>query len=505
MYKKSFNSIEKKLLVKVLFASFILTTIFTAFMVYLDFNTEINLINKTFIHIKKSSVPSLTSSLWKFDSSQTDEQLKGILVIQDIVAVKLMNSSGEVISTFAEDSQLSHSSNFNHSFELIYQHDGLEENLGTLIVTATKANIFARIKTKILYILVSQSIKTFLVSLILLLIFRKNVTDHLKKITAYFADFNITQEERPKKLFLARNHDGPSLDEFDELITKINQLVAQVVNNNKEKSSQIAETESKVERQKVNAISSAKLAALGEMAGGIAHEINGPLAIISTSMNFIRKLSQKKKLDEASLDDVLKDVESTVERVSKIITGLRTVSRDSNGFSAEDVKLKDIFQDLLALCSERFKHNGVLLDIDLSFPEFEKTIYCDRVQISQALINLIGNAFDAVKLLEEKWVRVEVSQDDNFNIIKVIDSGKAIPWEIQSKIFNPFYTSKKIGEGTGLGLSISKTILEKHSGSLNLDKSCKNTCFVLHIAKNNSYHKRTRHETQIKHGEGAKL
>jgi C4-dicarboxylate-specific signal transduction histidine kinase len=108
-------------------------------------------------------------------------------------------------------------------------------------------------------------------------------------------------------------------------------------------------------------------------------------------------------------------------------------------------------------------------------------VNCRPTQLSQVLLNLLSNAFDAVSALSEKWVRLTVTQEEQKLIIKVIDSGNGIPSDIAEKIMQPFFTTKVIGKGTGLGLSISRGIIESHEGALFYDPSEKNTTFVIEL------------------------
>jgi C4-dicarboxylate-specific signal transduction histidine kinase len=226
-----------------------------------------------------------------------------------------------------------------------------------------------------------------------------------------------------------------------------------------------------------------KLSSLGEMAAGIAHEINNPLAIISASMRTIEKLSEKGKLTDELLIEIVTDVNHTVSRVGKIISGLRNVSRDSSDDDVVEVPIRDILSDVLGLCSEKIKHNDVNFDCNLAEEKFGTLINCNRVQISQVLLNLIGNSYHAVEELEERWIKVEVRDGVDFVEVAVNDSGPGIPKDIQEKMFNPFFTSKEVGKGTGLGLSISMNIMKKHNGSLYVDNTLKHTSIVLRFKK----------------------
>jgi signal transduction histidine kinase len=111
------------------------------------------------------------------------------------------------------------------------------------------------------------------------------------------------------------------------------------------------------------------------------------------------------------------------------------------------------------------------------------TIECRPTEISQILLNLLNNAFDAVFSLSEKWVELQVEELPDEIRIQVTDSGSGISKGIREKLMQPFFTTKEPGKGTGLGLSISNRIALKHHGKIYLDESCKNTRFVLVLPK----------------------
>lgn len=106
---------------------------------------------------------------------------------------------------------------------------------------------------------------------------------------------------------------------------------------------------------------------------------------------------------------------------------------------------------------------------------------CRGVQISQVLLNLLNNAFDAIELLPEKWIKLDAMKMEDTIVIHVTDSGHGIPEEEREKIFQPFYTTKPIGKGTGLGLSLSRKIVQDHKGTLTLDTNSAHTRFVIKI------------------------
>ncbi len=231
--------------------------------------------------------------------------------------------------------------------------------------------------------------------------------------------------------------------------------------------------------RKKSAIQTAKLTSLGEMASGIAHEINNPLAVISTRATQMRRQIERGQYDPEAFKASLLRINQTVDRIAKIIRGLKSFSRNAEQDAFDAVQLKSIVENTLELCNEKFRHQRVLLKVD-TVPE--AVLYCREAQLVQVLLNLLSNAYDAVERLEDRWTHVSFSIDQNEILsIMVTDSGEGIPEKIAQDIMQPFFSTKEVGKGTGLGLSISKGIIEDHKGNFYLDQKSKNTRFVIEL------------------------
>lgn len=221
-----------------------------------------------------------------------------------------------------------------------------------------------------------------------------------------------------------------------------------------------------------------KMASLGEMASGIAHEINNPLAIISGKME---NLKLKLKGDDFNRDEAIKYISSvneTVMRISKIIKGLKAFSRNSTVDPMVPTSMDSVFSELTGICSEKFKKHNVALRIHC---EDRLLISCRSFQIVQVLVNLLNNSFDAIEGSSEKWIEISAKRDGPFVSLKITDSGKGIPSSVTDKIMNPFFTTKPVGKGTGLGLSISQGIIGEHGGSLAYNPNSSNTQFIIRL------------------------
>lgn len=227
-------------------------------------------------------------------------------------------------------------------------------------------------------------------------------------------------------------------------------------------------------------VDSQKMVALGEMSGGIAHEINTPLAAIQLYAEMSSGLLSEEKINREELLQNAEKIMQTTDRIKNIIIGLRSFSRNGGEDPFAKITLKQIVDGTLALCHERFRETDVRLIVG-EIPDLK--ILARGVQISQVLLNLLNNSLDAISANQEKWVKVQFFDHNEDVRIIVSDSGSGIPVEVRTKIFQPFYTTKELGKGTGLGLSISKGLIEAHQGTLTYHDSAPNTTFVICLPK----------------------
>lgn len=224
-----------------------------------------------------------------------------------------------------------------------------------------------------------------------------------------------------------------------------------------------------------------KMSALGEMASGFAHEINSPLQAISLLTYGLKKKSSA--LNSNEIEVISDKIDRNVFTISHIVESLRKMSHSSSIDSMQDTKIKEIIDDVTGITRERYIIRGIRLQIYYHADSEGESIYCQSTQIGQILINLLNNAYDAVKTSDEKWIKLDIySTADNIRFI-VSNSGVGIDKDIRDKIFEPMFTTKGIGEGTGLGLSISMEITRLHHGTLSLDEDSKTTRFILELPK----------------------
>lgn len=239
-----------------------------------------------------------------------------------------------------------------------------------------------------------------------------------------------------------------------------------------------------LEEKHEHLVQSEKLAALGTMAAGVAHEINTPLATISVAEGSLKSMIEDdpETFDRAKFTKTLNVIDQTVFRIAKITNALRDYAQSASNVAHQDVTVRQIVNEALIFCQSHLQEKGILI-LTGNIPE-ALTVNCRSQQISQTLFNIITNSCDALENTDgEKWIRIEASETLDMVEIRVTDSGLGIATHIQKNIFDPFFTTKKAGQGFGLGLSIAKGIVDVHKGHIFVDAESKNTQFVVQLPK----------------------
>ncbi len=231
------------------------------------------------------------------------------------------------------------------------------------------------------------------------------------------------------------------------------------------------------ERKKLESalVQSEKLSAVGQLAAGVAHEINNPLGII---LGFSQSVVSRMKEDDA-LSMPLKSIVREALRCKDLVQNLLMFSRAQKSELQEAIDLDLMLESALSLIEAQTKTRNVELVKEIS-GELPK-ILANKVQLQQIIINLCSNAIDAMPEGGTLTVGAAVSNKRPTHVeIQVRDTGTGIPKEIQSKIFDPFFTTKEVGKGTGLGLSLVYEIVNKHKGTIELESGeGKGTAFTV--------------------------
>ena len=218
-------------------------------------------------------------------------------------------------------------------------------------------------------------------------------------------------------------------------------------------------------------LTSEKLASIGLLSAGVAHEINTPLTGISSYVQMLQK-----KFTDAHYAQILQKIEAQTERVNRIIKNLLNFARNPADESFQRIDLKESLEEILSLIDYRLKNLNIKLELKLT-PVY---VYAQRERLQQVFINIILNALDAMP--GGGTLTIETQTINSQAKIKISDTGTGIKPEHLPRIFDPFFTTKGIGKGTGLGLSISFAIIKEHDGQILVDSTVgKGTTFTIII------------------------
>ncbi len=237
--------------------------------------------------------------------------------------------------------------------------------------------------------------------------------------------------------------------------------------------------EALLETEKIKNIKLARLSAIGEMAGGIAHEINNPLTIVSGLLTMISmKLNSKNPTEE--IPKILISIEKTqaqVSRMTKIISGLREFSKTDETQAFEKIQLNSVIKNVTDLVNDKLDNLAINLESKIQ----DITFTANQLQIEQVILSLLNNSIEAINKLPHPWIKIEVQIFKDYFEISITDSGPGLSPEVAQSVMQPFFTTKDIGKGTGLGLSISHEIIQRHGGELYIDSHSANTRFVIKL------------------------
>lgn len=221
---------------------------------------------------------------------------------------------------------------------------------------------------------------------------------------------------------------------------------------------------------------------LGEMAGQIAHEINNPLTIILGNSQIMKKniKDEINEENEALLKSIQK-IEYMVNRITKLIKMMQTLSKQSNVSPQTKSKIVDLISSVLSTLNDKF--NAFEIQTEQDNNHLEKIeILCYPTEISQVILNILLNAIDTIilsKKTTKRLISVKLSKKNTNILILITNNGEEIHQSIRDRIFEPFFTTKPVGHGTGLGLSLSKRIVEQHAGSILFESTPELTTFAI--------------------------
>lgn len=232
-----------------------------------------------------------------------------------------------------------------------------------------------------------------------------------------------------------------------------------------ETTAEIARREQELREKQEQLVQAAKLATLGELTTGIAHELNNPLNNIGLFVGNAIDLVELDALDKERLLHELHQTMQQVHKAAEIISHLRTFGRAAP-VTRTPVVINDVLSQALSLISEQLRIRQITVDLQLCSEN--PIVVGNAIQLEQVFINLLTNARDAVAKVPRKEIVITSTACPDSVELAFHDSGPGIPEGMEQRIFDPFFTTKEVGAGTGLGLSITHGIIQGHQGTISI-------------------------------------
>lgn len=424
--------------------------------------------------------------LWSFDQRQIEQVSKSLISDNGftyIEAVRVIDASGNILFEKAHNSD--RIGNLEEYARKPFTKVGStrimkgKEHLGTVQIAFTSQGVMNKYKGLLTSIFLFSFLIVGFTCFWIHVFFNKLLTTPLNRLLCHVQELkNARFETHPYAGLTGELRDiGNTLNFTSELVKKRND---DLKHHSETLEKMVAERTNELQEQILKNMNASRLVAVGEVASGIAHEINNPLTVINGQMMKLQRQLKNYPEDDA-LRAPIEKINLMSNRIVKIINGLKLISRDGHSDPMQNFGIGNMVDEIKLLTEMKIK--SLNIDLEFNIPENEIQVYGREVQISQVLVNLINNAVDAISTSEEKWIKVTVAEKSGHVEFRITDSGKGISKEVQDKIMTPFFTTKGVGKGTGLGLSISKGIINDHGGEFYYNASAGNTEFVFTLSK----------------------
>lgn len=234
----------------------------------------------------------------------------------------------------------------------------------------------------------------------------------------------------------------------------------------RETTQEMERREQELREKQEQLVQAGKLATLGELTTGVAHELNNPLNNIGLFIGNALDQMRLGRFDKGAVEGELENAMEQVRKATAIISHLRTFGRPAP-VSLEAVDVDEVIERSLSLMQEQLRLHAIEVELDLCAEEL--VVLGNAIQLEQVFINLLSNARDALAESRGKTIRIGTSHEGDWIRIRFADTGPGIPRELEQRIFDPFFTTKEVGTGTGLGLSITYSIVKEHGGRISVE------------------------------------
>lgn len=504
------DKLTKRLLLYILLCSVFVSVCSTLVQLYSSFQDDLTLLEQRFDNIEKSYIPSIASSLWDFNKPLVAQQIQGIVDLPDIGLVKVENDfdykdqvgDADLIAKKVVE------------FPIIY--DG--KAVGNLKVHAHYQDIYQKLWLEAGFILTAEFIKIFIVAFFIIIIVDKLITRHLFRITRYaqqLASHNLDDEltlfNRPEKedeldylvnainsMRLTLKEEIVKLEEAENALLALNGELEVKVHDRtaklEESNQQLQQSIDNLTLAQDQLVQSEKMASLGQLVAGVAHEVNTPLGICVTSITALKEkvdslkaAVESKELTRSFLNDTLnllgeyeQIIERSLNKSVELIRSFKSVAVEQHTDPEVDINLYQHVYDVVNTVKTMFKRKKYNIQIDVD-KEFNLVTYPSAW--NQILTNFLMNShIHGFEDRQEGNISIEFTQSQGYLTLIYCDDGKGISDDFKKRIFDPFVTTKRGQGGSGLGLNIVFNLVNaKLSGTITSLDTDKGVCFKVKV------------------------
>lgn len=490
------NKLSRHVLVYILVCSLFLSVCSTIFQLYSDFNDDVTRLKERFSNIETSYLQSLSTSLWDFNESLINQQVQGIVQLPDINFAKITTGFGKTYQFGDAKAKVQESA----QFPIMYG----EDEIGQLTIHADYDDIYAKLKQRAWVIIMSEFVRTFIVAFLIMFIVHWLVTRHLYHIMEYSQSLGSDNLDKPLEL---ENRSSENNDELDMLVDAINDMRLTLKNDIVkleeaenalinlngdlelkvyDRTEKLAESNKQLQQSlddlthaKDSLVQSEKMASLGQLVAGVAHEVNTPLGICVTSITALKeKLTSlensitNENLTKSELTNSLKlfaeyqqIIERSLNKAVELIRSFKTVAVEQHTDPELDINLAEHVKDVVNTVKTMFKRKQYKINLDM---DDELTLVTYPSAWNQIITNFLMNShIHGFEDKEEGEITIAFKREDQELVLDYADDGKGIPADLRKKIFDPFVTTKRGQGGSGLGLNIVFNLVNsKLNGSI---------------------------------------
>lgn len=504
------NKLSRRVLIYILLCSSILSFTSTAIQLYVTYQDKLSALDQQFENIETSYIQSISTSLWDFNEPLVLQQLQGIVRLPDIRFVKITTSFGKVYQFGKEDVRAE------KYVEYPIKYD--QNNIGVLAVSADFEDIYASLWQQAGFILASEAVKTFIVAFFIMVIVHWLITRHLYFITNYSLNLKGHNLDTPLKL-PNRNKKKDELDdltdainnmriELKEDIVKLEEAENALISLNGEleikvydRTAKLASSNQQLQQSlddltlaKDQLVQSEKMASLGQLVAGVAHEVNTPLGICVTSITALKEKVEQlsaaiesENLTKSQLTSTLtllteyqNIIERSLNKAVDLIRGFKSVAVEQHTDPELSINLAQHVNDVVNTVKTLFKRKKYTINISVD-ENFNLVTYPSAW--NQILTNFLTNShIHGFEDKESGQIDIEFTHNKNFLTLKYSDDGRGLSKDIKKRIFDPFVTTKRGQGGSGLGMNIVYNLVHtKLGGTIKIEDTKVGCTFIVKV------------------------